>query len=135
MRFLKRSRRRMMVTVVAGATASCAGRNQAVANESPRIEAVRPDTVVARRGSVVEVVIVGRGFARGAPGTNTLEFGGVRINGVPANASGTEIRLVIPENVSSRSEAPPEPLSGGTYNLRVITGAGTSNSVPVTVVR
>ncbi|MEO9037132.1 MAG: hypothetical protein ABI442_16650 [Gemmatimonadaceae bacterium] len=116
-------------------SASCAGRAHAAASDLPHIDAVRPDTVVARFGAVVEVVIGGRGFAPGSPGMNALEFAGSRINAVPSNATGTEIRFVIPETIPSTSEAPPRPLMGGTYIVRIVTGAGTSNGMPVTVVR
>jgi hypothetical protein len=115
--------------------AACAGRGRSATSDAPRIDAVRPDTVVARSGAVVEILIVGRGFAPAAPGTNVLEFAGSRINAVPSNAAGTEIRFVIPETIPSVSEAAPQPLMGGTYTLRVITAGGTSNGVPVTVVR
>jgi hypothetical protein len=133
-RYLSRCHHGIIVGIVALASA-CAGRAQAAANDPPRIVAVRPDTAVARSGAVVEVVISGRGFAPGAPGANVLDFAGSRINAVPANANGTEIRFVIPETIASVSEAPPQPLLGGTYTLRVITRSGTSNGFPVTVVR
>jgi hypothetical protein len=129
-----RSRRRAVATIAAIAGVACAGRNQ-IAAELPHIDSVHPDSVEARAGSVVEVVVSGRGFSPGSPGANTIEIAGARITGVPANAKGTGLRFVLPEVASSSSEAPPQRILGGTYALRVITAAGASNAVQITVVR
>jgi hypothetical protein len=101
----------------------------------PFIEAVRPDSVVLVPGAVVEVVVHGHGFAPGAPGRNTIQFGDATITNVPASTDGTEIRLVIPDRVPLRGEAAPLPLEAGRYDLRVQTTSGTSNSVSVRVDR
>jgi hypothetical protein len=131
-----RSRRRAVATIAIVAGVACAGHNHAAAaSEMPRIDAIRPDSVDARSGSVVELVVSGRGFSPGAPGANTVEVAGVRITGVPANAKGTELRFVVPEVASSNSEAPPQRILGGTYTLRVITAAGASNAMQITVIR
>ena len=101
----------------------------------PHIEVVRPDSVVVPRGAVVEVIIVGRGFAPGRPGLNAIDFSGMTVANVPANAEGTEMRFVIPEALPSGGEAPPMPLLAGPYTVRVTTAAGTSNTVTIRVYR
>ena len=135
MRVLSVRHRSVFVAIAASVCVACAGRTSAAANEPPRIDAVHPDTVDARSGAIVEVVVSGRGFAPGTPGTNTLEIAGARLTSIPANAKGTELRFVVPDVMPSNSEAPPQRIPGGTYSVRVITGAGTSNAVQLTVVR
>ncbi|MEP6494910.1 MAG: hypothetical protein ABJF01_19645 [bacterium] len=126
---------------VAIALAACLGacarsrHAEGATDPAPRIDAVRPDSVVVPRGSVVEVMIVGRGFAPGTPGANTIELAGTSITQVPANPSGTEMKFVIPETVASRGGAAPLPLESGTYALRITTTAGTSNPMTIRIYR
>ena len=101
----------------------------------PFIETVQPDSVMLAPGSVVQVVVRGRGFAPGAPGRNTIRFGDAKITNVPASDDGREIRVVIPDRVDVRGDAAPLPLEAGRYNLRVETSAGLSNAVSVRVDR
>jgi len=101
----------------------------------PHIDAIRPDSVVVPRGSVVQVMIVGRGFVPGTPGKNTIEFAGGSIAQVPANPSGTEIKFAIPETVASTGGAAPAQLESGTYALRITTAAGTSNPMNIRIYR
>ena len=101
---------------------------------APTIESIRPDSVVVPRGAVVEVVVLGRGFVPGPVGFNTIQFDGVRLTDVPANAAGTELRFAVPDVVVG-GEAPPRPLETGTYSLRVATQRGTSNSMTIRVFR
>ncbi|MFI5229866.1 MAG: hypothetical protein ACHQWU_12405 [Gemmatimonadales bacterium] len=108
---------------------------QSTASGGPAIDSVRPDSVLVPRGAVVEVVIHGHGFAPGMPGANTIHFAGMAIAQVPANAAGTVIHFVIPDVVTSRSEAPPLPLDAGAYALTIETGGGTSNAVTLRVFR
>ena len=135
------ARRSLVALAIGAAMAACVrhrttdGGSNAVIASAPQIDAIRPDSVVVPRGSVVEVRISGRGFAAGSPGMNTIEFAGMSITSVPANADGTEIRFVIPEAVASNSEAPPRPLDDGTYVIRVRTAAGASNGKPLRIVR
>lgn len=103
------------------------------ASATPHIDAVIPDSVSVQRNSVKEVVIRGSGFAAGAPGRNTVTIGPLRLTQVPANAAGTEIRVVIPDRVVSQSEAPPRPLLPGAYPVTVENSAGTSNAVNVRI--
>jgi len=103
-------------------------------DNTPTIESIRPDSVVVPRGAVVEVIVRGRGFAPGAPGHNTIQLDGVRLTDVPANATGTELRFVVPDVVAG-GEAPPRPLDTGTYSVRVATQRGTSNAVTIRVFR
>jgi hypothetical protein len=66
---------------------------------------------------------------------NTVEFAGMSLTRVPANTSGTELRLTIPDMVALGSESPPTQLESGTYTVRVKTGAGASNPVMIRVFR
>jgi hypothetical protein len=102
---------------------------------TPRLDVVRPDSVSMPRGTIIEVVLVGKGFAPGTPGANTIEFAGMSIGNVPATATGDTIRFVIPESVTRGGEAPPIALETGTYPLRVTTAAGTSNALTIRVYR
>lgn len=102
---------------------------------APYVDSVRPDSVMLAPGAVVEVVVRGRGFAPGAPGRNTIQFGDATITDVPASADGREIRVVIPDRMPVRGDAAPLPLEAGRYDLRVQTSAGTSNGVSVRVDR
>jgi hypothetical protein len=99
------------------------------------LDAVRPDSVVVAQGAVVEVLLRGRGFAPGTPGRNTVVFGTLTLNNVPANTDGTEIRLVIPDMMPSGGEAAPMPTMPGPYEVRVRTAAGESNAATVRVYR
>jgi hypothetical protein len=102
---------------------------------TPTIDALRPDSVFVAPGSVVEVVVRGRGFAPGTPGRNTVHLGPVTLTGVPASTDGREIRVVVPDRIPSRGEAAPLPLETGRYDVRVETSAGTSNAMVVRVFR
>jgi hypothetical protein len=103
------------------------------AQQAPHIDAVVPDSTRVPRNSIVEVLIRGSGFEAGTPGRNTIEMGPIRLNLVPANQAGTEIRFVIPERYTTNDEAPPRPLGPGTYNIIVHTGVGASNAVPIRI--
>jgi hypothetical protein len=107
----------------------------ATASAAPHIDGIQPDSVVVAQGSVVEVVVRGRGFVAGMPGHNIVMFGRHAINDVPANANGTEIRLVIPDRLPSGGEAPPQPIEPGPYPITVKTPNGESNAVNVRVYR
>src|SRR5690242_20678063 len=99
-------------------SAGCAAAHRGGAE--PFIDGVRPDSVMLAPGAVVEVVVHGRGFAPGAPGHNTIQFGDATISDVPASSDGTEIRLMIPDRIPIRGDAAPLPLEAGRYNLRVV---------------
>ena len=104
---------------------------KAVATAAPRIDRIEPDSVTQPRGRVVEVVILGNGFVPGQPGANTIDFSGMIISGVSANASGTEVRFVIPSTLVVGGEAPPMPVHPGAYGVRVKTAAGSSNMMNI----
>jgi hypothetical protein len=114
-----------------GAPASSA----ASADTVPRIDSIRPDSVIVPRGAVVEVVIRGRGFVPGPPGMNTIHFAGSRVPSVPANAAGTELRFAIPDALPSGSEAPPMPVETGAYAISVETVRGVSNPMTIRIFR
>lgn len=114
--------------------ASAAGGPAANAPTSgPHIDAVVPDSVSVQRHSLKELLIRGTGFAAGTPGRNTVMIGPIRLTQVPANAAGTEIRVVIPDRIVGESEAPPRPVMPGRYPVSVETAAGVSNAVNVQV--
>lgn len=121
--------------VVVVCVVACHRAHPADAGDVPRIDAVRPDSVLVPPGGVVEVVILGHGFAPGQPGVNTVEFAGMSLTKVPANARGTEVRFVIPDMIALGGEAPPASLESGTYTVRIKTGAGVSNPVTIRVYR
>ena len=102
---------------------------------SPHIDAVDPDSVVVPSGAVVQVVLRGHAFAPGQPGQNVVQFGDVRLTGVPANGDGTQISVTIPDRVPVRGDAAPLPLESGRYPIHVETAAGTSNTVSLRVDR
>jgi hypothetical protein len=101
----------------------------------PHIDRVRPDSVLVPRDNIVEVTIIGRRFAPGTPGKNTIQFAGTSITQVPANANGTEIRFAVPDAIPSGNQAPPLHLETGTYTIRITTAAGTSNPMPIRIFR
>jgi hypothetical protein len=94
---------------------------------APRIERLVPDSASVLGGRLVEVTIRGTGFAPGQPGTNTVDFSGMKLTSMSANAAGTEIRFMVPDRLVLGGEAPPQPVRRGSYEVRVITSAGTSN--------
>lgn len=102
---------------------------------TPRIDDVRPDSVMVPAGAVVEIVVRGHGFAPGAPGRNTVRFGEQTITSVPATENGTELRFVIPDRVPSGGEAAPLPLESGPYSVSIRTEHGESNARIVRVYR
>jgi len=99
----------------------------------PHIDALVPDSARVGRNSVVEIIIRGSGFEPGTPGRNTVELGPIKLNMVPANAAGTEVRFVIPDRYSTNNEAPPRPLAAGTYSITVETSNGRSNTVSIRI--
>ena len=102
---------------------------------APTLDAIRPDSVWISSGSVVEVVLRGRGFVPGHPGRNTVLLGSVSYPDVPASDDGKEIRFVIPDRLPSGGEAPPMPIDPGPYSMRVRTPDGESNPMTVRVYR
>jgi hypothetical protein len=122
-----------MLALMLSAATAC--HNRATDGALPRIDSVRPPSVSLSQGEVAEVVIAGRGFSPGAPGTNTIEFAGMTIGRVPANAEGTEIRFVVPGAVTSNGEAPPRAIQAGEYPVRITTAAGVSNSMTIRIIR
>ncbi len=100
---------------------------------TPHIDALVPDSARVGRFSVVEILIRGSGFAPGTPGRNTVDVGPIKLNMVPANAAGTEIRFVIPDRYATNNEAPPRPVAAGTFPVTVETSSGRSNAVSIRI--
>ena len=113
---------------------ACAARHNADSG-TPRLEAIQPDSVMIADGVVVEVTLRGSGFAPGTPGRNTVVFGRMTVNSVPANDDGTQIRFVIPDRMPSGGEAAPLPIDAGSYTILVRTPSGESNVKNVKVSR
>lgn len=94
---------------------------------APVLAAIVPDSVRLAPNTVSEIALRGSGFS--PSGTNTVRVGPVVLGSVSANATGTEIRVVVPTRYSTNNEAPPRPLFPGAYPVTVETGGKTSNSV------
>ncbi len=82
--------------------------------------------------TISEIVLRGQGFA--PTGSNTIRIGPVVLPGVPANAAGTEIRVVVPARYSTSTESPPRPLMPGSYAVTVETRGLTSAALTLKVV-
>jgi hypothetical protein len=121
-----------MMTTLAG-LAACSLNTRGGADV--QLDAVRPDSVIVASGAIVQVVLHGHGFVPGVPGRNTVMFDTYALNDVPANEDGTQIRLVIPEQLPSGGEAAPIPLDAGPHAIRVKTPIGVSNAATVRVFR
>lgn len=98
---------------------------------TPILSAVVPDSVRLTPNTVTEIVLRGRGFATTA--TNTVHVGPIVIAQVPGNASGAEIRVVVPARYTTNAEAPPRPLFPGSYPVSVDVGGRQSNAVMLKV--
>ena len=127
--------RKLLIVCAMAILASCAHFRHSDANGTPHIDAVRPDSVLLPRGGFVDIAIVGRGFAAGMPGSNTIEFAGTTITSVAADAAGTSIRFAVPDMISSGGEAPPVRVEAGSYSIRIRTAAGVSNAMTVRIYR
>lgn len=123
---------RRAITVLTLFLAGCMHNRRAEDGALPRIDAVRPDSIVLPRGGFVDVAIIGTGFSADR---NTIEFAGMTIPGVAADAAGRSIRFAIPDLVTRAGESPPALLEAGAYELRIRTSAGASNAMTVRVYR
>ena len=101
---------------------------------TPTLERLVPDSIVVMKGMVAEVQIRGQRFDvnRAVPG-NTVSVGNVVLNGVPANAGGTVILFVVPDEVRSGGEAPPAAWVPGKYAVTVRTSRGLSDTLYLTI--
>lgn len=99
---------------------------------APVLSTLVPDSVRLSAGTISEVTLRGSGFA--TTPTNTVHVGPVAIAQVPANASGTEIRVVVPARYTTNAEAPPRPLFPGSYPVSVDNGGQRSNTVMLKVI-
>jgi hypothetical protein len=123
--------RAMMVPLGLALTLGCKSSSsrasaQALPSDAPVISMVRPDSGPAGTAYPIEVTIEGRDFADSA---NIVAFGPVTIRDVPSRASRTRIVMYLPKEIPSSGEVPPAPLPPGSYEIRVTTPAGPSNTV------
>lgn len=117
------------------ATTLAAGNTSPAIDTSSRmlhIDALVPDSVVAGPNRMSEIVIKGRGFRPAGSGTHLVRIGMIELRAVPANADGTEIRVVIPDRASVGG-GPPQPIFPGKYDVTVSTERDTSNAVSLKV--
>ncbi|MEO6446403.1 MAG: hypothetical protein ABIZ91_06905 [Gemmatimonadaceae bacterium] len=101
------------------------------ATGAPVITSLVPDQVRLAANTISEIVVHGTGFA--PTGSNIVHVGPIVLRDVPANAAGTEIRVVVPARYTSNAEAPPRPLFPGSYPVQVESRGLMSNSVMVKV--
>lgn len=90
----------------------------------PIIESVSPASGTAG-GQPASATLKGRNFA---PSGNTVQFGPVSVDNL-ASADGETLRFAIPTSRPAMGEVPPMVFPAGTYEIRVKTASGTSNSV------
>ena len=81
-------------------------------------------------GGVIEVEVEGCKFDATR---NSVSFGPVTLRNVASSAGGTRLRFVLPTQVPSSGEVPPQQIGAGTYRVLVTTPCGTSNSLPFTI--
>jgi hypothetical protein len=93
-------------------------------NLAPIIESVSPSSGTAG-GQPASATLKGRNFA---PSGNTVQFGPVSVENL-ASQDGETLRFAIPTRLPVTGEAPPMIFPPGTYDIRVKTASGTSNSV------
>lgn len=98
----------------------------------PVLLRITPDSVRLDPRSVTEVVLTGRGFA--SANVNTVRIGPIELTKVPANATGTEIRVVVPARYATNAEAPPRPLFPASYPVTVETNGKKSTSIMLKVI-
>lgn len=91
--------------------------------KAPHIDRLEPARATVAPGTPVEVLIFGSGFR---PEGNAVLLGDVVIGELPSG-DGQRLRLVLPETFPPMGEVPPRRLGPGVYDIRVRTGAGTSN--------
>jgi hypothetical protein len=115
---------------MAGPSASPAATD--TVHRAMRIDALVPDSVMFGPNRMNEIVIRGRGFRPAGTGTHLIRIGMIELPGVPANAAGTEIRVVVPDRAVMGGGAP-RPLFPGKYDVIVSTERDTSNAVPLRV--
>lgn len=94
-----------------------------VVSRAPHIDRLEPSRAPIAPGAPVQVMIHGSGFR---PEGNLVLLGDVAI-GELSSSDGATLRLLLPDALPSRAEVPPRRLVPGSYDIRVRTGAGTSN--------
>lgn len=90
----------------------------------PVIESVTPSSGSAG-GRPASATLTGSNFA---PTGNTVLFGPVSIENL-SSKDGETLRFAVPTSRPATGEVPPMVFPAGTYEIRVRTAAGTSNSV------
>lgn len=90
----------------------------------PVIESISPSSGTAG-GQPASATLKGRNFA---PSGNTVLFGPVSVENL-ASTDGETLRFAVPTSRPATGEVPPMVFPAGTYEIRVKTASGTSNSV------
>lgn len=97
---------------------------------APSLFRLVPDSGRAGVDYPVRIVLEGRDFA--ATG-NIVTFGGIPSHPLESTENGTRITYLIPKEIPSVGEVPPEILLPGEYPVTVTTPAGTSKALPFTL--
>lgn len=133
------------------AVAACAGRGSGSTpapgdaspgqtTGAPTLADLAPDTVRLGPGQLPTLVLTGRGFVPGATGAlgaggNTVRVGRALFERLPANAAGTELRFVMPFTYTDTAvRNRPASFGPGQYPVTVLTAAGESNALLLTLI-
>lgn len=128
----------MRVLILCGiAVLGCAKRTsvpQAQSADTPVLAAVLPETIRVGSGAVTTLELRGQGFEPGTPsafatGKNTLHVGRATFEGLTADKEGQVIRFPLPLTYTdTATKGRPSSFTPGTYDVRVTTPRGTSNT-------
>lgn len=118
----------LALTTIVVACASASGGMQVPSR--PRLRSITPDSVEVVAGNVVTIDLRGSGFDI----SNLVRIGAAELRAVPADATGTVLRVSVPVVVSRNGEAPPNAWLRGRYPVSVTTSRGTSDTLMLTIV-
>jgi hypothetical protein len=97
---------------------------------APHIDSISPSSGKIDPESVVEVALYGKGFA--ADG-NTVQFDAATVDRSISENGGTVLKFIVPTMIPAHGKAQPHRVEAGTFMVKVLTPAGTSNAVRFTV--
>jgi hypothetical protein len=81
-------------------------------------------------GQMIAVDVTGCGFD---PTQNAVRFGQVSLSSIRSDGDGTHLRFVVPLQVPSSGEVPPQRIGPGSYVVVVVTPRGVSDSLSFTI--